>query len=235
MPSAYLRATFDLDAAPEPWLPLFPGERPLVALTTNTGYTLPVALQRRADIVSGRSSVRPDASYAEAARALAAYYTHTLRGTARIRNAAMARLSQLAGFDGVLGVECCPFHSRRTPHKAVLVRESATDPLLAGYVGVLGKFLALGSVVAVSAVSTRATLCRGLRLSPWLTWQGDRLGLVLDEAECIPLVTKDQKVTCAALIGRRSNAACALVLMMGGNTLPGDAGLQRLARALRGW
>jgi len=222
-----------LDAAPEPWLRLFPGERPLVALTTNPGKTLDKALQRRSDIVSGLSTVGPDDSYAEAAVKFAAYYTQTLTGPARVRIKALVRLSQLAGSDGVLGVECCPFHSPSTHHKDVLVRESANDLLLSGYVGVLRELLASSSAVAVSAVSTRAPLCRGMPFSAWLNWQAALLGLVLEEAEFIPLVTTNQKVTCAALIGPGPTAARALVLMMGGNHLPGEAGLHRLAEALR--
>lgn len=222
-----------MDAAPEPWLPLFPGVRPMVALTTNPGYTLPVALQRRSDIVAGHSPVRADASYAEAAKELAAYYTQTLTGPARVRNNALLSLSQLAGFDGVLAVECCPFHSPRLPHKSVLVRQSAKDPLLSGYVGALRELLAGSSAVAVSAVSTRASLCSGLPLSPWLKWQAALLGLVPEDAKCVPLVTKNQKVTCAALIASGATAVRALVLMMGGNHLPGDDGLSRLAEAFR--
>lgn len=50
-------------------------------------------------------------------------------------------------------------------------------------------------------------------------------------AEVVPLVEKQEKVTCAALV--TANPPKAVVLMMGGNHLPGESGLRLLSAALR--
>src|SRR5687767_6566060 len=55
--SEFLRSRFDMDAAPEPWLPFGGTGRRLYVLTTNPGATLP--LQRRDEILTGRSPVMP--------------------------------------------------------------------------------------------------------------------------------------------------------------------------------
>ena len=232
-PSARLSATFDLSAAPEPWLPLCPGDRPLVALTTNPGRTRDEQLQRRVDIMSGDSRVKPQTSYAEAAAVLAAYYKENLQGTARRRITSLEQLSAFAGFHGVLQVESCPFHSPSLPNKRELMRLSAAEPLLAGYVQALRSLIAAHTVVVLSAAGTGRSLWPVPELSAWLYWQADLVGLNAAKAECVPLVTRGDKVTCAALVDGSGTRARALVLMMGGNHLPREAGLRRLAEAIK--
>ena len=228
---AFIRAEFDTGSAPEPWLPFGAGHSPLVALTTNPGASMPHQL--RATILAGRSVVRPEMRYAEAAAALATFYEAELTGPARRRIAALEHLAMRAGYDGVVQVECCPFHSGRLPKKEALVRLIEAGGLLGTYVAQLRDFIATRPVIVVSAVSSRAPLSpESLRLSPWLAWQVYLMGLDLSRAELVPLVWKREATTSAALVDRGAPVPRALVLMMGGNHLPGETGLRRLAAAL---
>jgi hypothetical protein len=82
-------------------------------------------------------------------------------------------------------------------------------------------------------VSSRASLKHdSIRLTPWLQRKAELAGLAPDEAGFVPLVAKRATTTSAALISRNNGVPKALVLMMGGNHLPGDEGLRALARAL---
>ena len=57
-------------------------------------------------------------------------------------------------------------------------------------------------------------------------------GLDTSKALFVPLLEKKGKVTSAALVGQLEGNPKALVLMMGGNHLPSEAGLRTLANAL---
>lgn len=230
--SPAVRRQFDVDAAPEPYLPFDPGADPLVVLTTNPGATMPH--QRRDEILAGGSVVTPSMRYAEAAEALSRFYVAHLRGPAAHRIAAQQALARESGYSGVLQVECCPWHSAQLPGKTGIAELLARDPDLAAYAEALRGFLAARPVLAISAVSSRATLASpDLELSPWLRWQRDFLDLRQDRAELVPLVRKAGRVTAAALVDRRGPGVKALVLMMGGNHLPGASGRALLANALR--
>lgn len=210
---------------------LAPGRRPLVTLTTNPGATLPI--QRRSEIDAGRSVVDAKDSYAAAAGAFAAYYARELKGPARRRIEALRRLALLAGYEGVLQVECIPFHSPKLAGKHSLLQRIGDDPLLACYFEALRSYLPHHAVVAVSAVSTRESLGPNiLKRSKWLGWQADLLGIDAADMEFLPLVSKGTSVTCAALLAKQGVAPKALVLMMGSNQLPAEDGLRRLAGAL---
>ncbi len=230
--SPFLRAEFDVGSAPEPWLPFDAGAVPLVALTTNPGASMPH--QHRDAIRSGRSVIDRASSYLMAAEALARFYATVLSGPARWRIRSLARLAALAGYEGVLQVESCPFHSARLPNKRALVRANKGDGVLGTYVGHLQHFLAGRPVVTVSAVSSRTPLSPDrFRLSEWLAWQATLMGLEPHRAAFVPLVTKGDATTAAALVSSVRGAPKALVLMMGGNHLPAEAGLGTLANALR--
>jgi hypothetical protein len=230
--SPLLRAEFDVDSAPEPWLTFDGGAVPLVALTTNPGTTM--THQRREAIRSGQSFINGSSGYQIAAEALARFYSMELHGPARTRIDSLVRLSALAGYKGLLQVECCPFHSARLPNKRGLIRESKGNGLLATYFCHLRQFLTERPVVAISAVSSRVPLSAGsVRSSEWLAWQTNLMGLDPDRATLIPLVSKGTKTTAAVLVSVVMGTPKALVLMMGGNHLPAAAGLERLANALK--
>src|SRR5678816_3859359 len=74
--SSFLERTFDLDAAPEPYLAFDAGTRPLVALTTNPGATMD--FQRRRTVQKGVGPVSSSMDYATASRAFAHHYERVL-------------------------------------------------------------------------------------------------------------------------------------------------------------
>jgi hypothetical protein len=229
--SAAVRSRFDLDAAPEPYLPFEPGHNPLVVLTTNPGATMPH--QRREQIIGGQSVVSPSMRYAEAAEALSRFYVEHLSGPAARRISAQRTLATASGYTGVLQVECCPWHSPELPGKNAFVDLLNADVALTEYTQILHAFLASHPVLAISAVSSRDSLASSsLPLSPWLAWQRDLIGLRQSHAELVPLVRKGERVTSAALVDRSGPAVKALVLMQGSNQLPGAEGRAILAPAL---
>lgn len=223
---------FDVDAAPEPYLPFDVGSNPLVAFTTNPGDSLP--FQRRPAVLDGASIITAAMDFASAATALAAFYRTSLRlRPAGRRIEALLRLAALVSADGVLQVEAFPFHSRSLPNKPACVSVLDGDPLLAAYVRHLRAFLIPRPIVIVSAVTTRSVLNSQTRLSPWLSWQAGMAGIDLATTTLVPLVGKNGKTTCAAFVSRHGGAPKALVLMMGSNQLPAFEGLRLLGEAFR--
>lgn len=224
-----LAERFDLDAAPEPYLCFEAGERPLVALTTNPGGTL--SFQRRAVVLSNADVLRETMTYQEAASVLGQHYRQVLqRKPAGRRIESLLQLARLRSATGVVQVEVCPFHSRSLPKKATLPAELASDELTRQYVENIREYMKGRPVVIVSAISSRKTLSADLTLSPWLAWKAELAGLSPDlHMRFVPLIIRQEKVTCAALTSPRGAIPKALVLMMGSNQLPGAEGLQRLS------
>lgn len=229
--SSFSSTGFDLEAAPEPYLPFGVGSRPLVALTTNPGATM--AHQRLDSIRAGKGPLRSSTSYAAAAAALATFYQQNLTGAAAHRIRALRVLSSLSGYDGVLQVEAIPFHSPTMPKKTQFLRTVSERDLLGVYTGMVRAFLQPRPVVMVSAVSSKHSLGPATELAPWAAHLASLAGLVLGRARLISLVTKGSRTTAAALVTSESGAPKALVLMMGGNHLPAEKGLRLLAAALR--
>ncbi len=229
--SSFVRETFDMDAAPEPYLSFNAGSRPLVALTTNPGATMPH--QRRAAVNTGVGPLGCVISYATAARRLGAFYEEELRGPPRHRITALTTLSGLLGCDGVLQVEACPFHSPRLPKKVALLDAVDVDPLLGRYVEQVRAFVQARSVIVLSAAPPQVSIGPETPLAPWVRWMTELADLVPARASFVPLVTKGSKVTCGAFVGGVQNTSKALVLMMGNNTLPSRKGIETLADALQ--
>lgn len=221
-------SAFDLDAAPEPYMSFRAGASPLIALTTNPGTTMDH--QRRASVQIGAGPINATMSYAAAASALGAFYEdkNNLKGPANRRIAALQSLAGLLGRDGVLQVETCPFHSKAFPGKAAFLTSLESDRMLAEYVDRVRSFLRDRPVVIVAAVSIQASLGPSIQLSGWLSWQAELAGLGRASARFAPLVERAGKVTCGALVSGEADSAKALVLMMGGNHLPGSRGLTAL-------
>jgi hypothetical protein len=229
----FVRSTFDLDAAPEPYIYFGAGAKPLVALTTNPGRPMP--FQRRAKVQAGTGPLSATNHYATAARKLGPFYEEKLANRpAGRRIAALRTLSYLVGYKGVLQVEACPFHSRSLPRKGTLRQTIREGGLLGRYAEALKAFLRRRPVVILSAVSSRVSLGpRAAALSEWHEWNAEIAGLVLKRAKFVRLVAKGSKTTCAALVSFEEGIPKALVLMMGGNNLPAGKGLCALADALR--
>lgn len=227
--SEYVQRTFELTAAPEPYIWLKPGKDALVALFTNPGKVLPH--QKRDSILERNSFLKSSWPYESVATALGEFYLKNVRNDAKRRNEALLELANAAGYDGVQYVECCPFHSGKFPKKRQFIEKLPMDRLLAGYVEQLGAFLRSKPVIVLSAVSTQRSLTHKLTLSPWLEWQAGLIGLHQSEARFVPLLRKSDKTTAAAFISRVHGKPKVLVLTMGGNRFPGKAGLDKLASA----
>lgn len=223
---------FELDACPEPYLDFDAGAVPLVVLTTNPGAAM--SHQSRNAILSGRSPVHPEMAYHQVARVMAEFYGQALSGSAARRISAQSDLASLGGFDGVLQVESCPWHSPTFPSKDRYLELLPSEPRLVEYAKHLNDFLVTQTTVAVSAVSSRMGLEEErLDLNPWLSWQASILGIDVDSAEVVPLVWKGKKVTSAALVSSERGPKKALLLMMGSNNFPGPKGRGRLLRAIQ--
>lgn len=227
-----MTSVFDLDAAPEPYVAYDAGSRPLVALLTNPGR--PMKHQLRTTIEADRSLIRREDNYATTARKLGDFYGSELGGAAGRRIAALKELSSMLGYEGVLQVDACPFHSAYLPKKSAVLEAIREGGLLGRHAGHVQAFLEVRPVVIVAAVSTRVALEPGMALSPWLTWQAKLAGIDPHRAEFVPLVEKGNKTTAAALIDRVGGAPKVLVRMMGGNHLPGAEGLRVLGHAMKG-
>ena len=164
---------------------------------------------------------------------------------ARHRIKAFLRLAESAGHEGLLQVEACPFHSANLPNKPKLVRavESNSNSLLREYTEHLRAFLTSHHVVGLSAISSTVSLTAtgtqlAMRSSIWLPWFAALIGLDPSQATHVELTRKDLEgrpstVTAAGLVATVNGRRKALVLMMGGNRLPGEGGLAALAGALR--
>lgn len=227
--SAALAQRFDLEAAPEPYLQLEAGDHPLIALTTNPGGTLP--FQRRPVVLSNAEVLRANMTYREAAGVLGQHYRQLLqRKPAGRRITSLLHLATLLAAKGVVQVEVCPFHSVSLPKKDRLISELNHDELTRQYLQQVREFLRERPVVIVSAVSSLQPLSAYMTLSPWLAWKAEIAGMPLDErTRFVPLVTKRERVTCAALVSPQGAIPKVLVLMMGSNQLPGAEGLRRLS------
>lgn len=229
--SPEVQRRFDLEAAPEPYLSFAAGDGPLVVLTTNPGATMPH--QRWTSIASGASAASSEMPYATVAEVLADYYCTHLDGPAARRITGQLQLAQAAGFEGVLQVECCPWHSPRLPDKSRFLQLIAADEYLARYTETLKQDLAQRAVLAISAVSSKDHLNPSeIQLSPWLSWQCELMSLDHEGAEFIALVVKEGRITSAALVDRRGHQPKVLVLMMGGNHLPSSRNRHPLIQAL---
>jgi hypothetical protein len=230
----FVKDTFRLDAAPEPYICFDAGPRPLVALLTNPGYVMDH--QHRANVQPGGYPLSTTLDYSSAARALGSYYKERLKGAAGRRIDALLELSRLVDLQGVLQVEVCPFHSRSLSRtkKDALLRTIDEGGLLGCYTEHLTAFLQPRPVVILSAVSTSTPVgMESVTRSSWLTRVAKIAGLVLEDAKLVRLVAKNSATTAAALVSLEDGIPKALVLMMGGNYLPAEKGLRVLAEALQ--
>ncbi|MEX2113823.1 MAG: hypothetical protein WD845_11595 [Pirellulales bacterium] len=189
-----------------------------------------MAHQKRAAVRRGNGPLSSSMRYSAAAESLGKFYCAKLKGAARGRIEALKQLSSLAHYDGVVCVESCPFHSKSLPGKKSLLQAYLDDPFLAEYSRLLRAYLKDRPVVIVSAVSSRKALSARIDLSPWLMWQADLASLQFSRARFVSLTQKGRKTTSAAFVDTSRDGAKSLVLMMGGNRLPGEQGRRKLAQ-----
>lgn len=189
--------------------------------------------QRRAFVENGSGPLNPAMPYMAASKALGAFYERQLvHFPAGRRIAAMHKLCALVGIDGFVQVELCPFHSRSLPNKVGLLRELSGGGLLTRYIEEVRAYLVAKPLVAISAAHPLVSMGSEMQLSPWTMQLAEMAGLEPKRSEFVPLVRKEGKVTATAFVSTQSGAPKALVLMMGGNYLPGEHGLRVLANAL---
>ncbi|MCR9117705.1 MAG: hypothetical protein NXI22_12240 [bacterium] len=219
---------FQVDHLPEPYLLFGSGENPLYVLTTNPGNG--IEHQHRANILTGSSIVEHSKKYCDAAKVLATYYTTQLTGPAKNRIDGFMHLATRAGYDGFIQLESCPLHSGSLPSKRKLPQFFQEEPFLKKYVSALKDALRNMSVVGLSAVASTTPITRDTVLaSPWLKWQADLIGLVQDEADMLPLTTRNSTPTSALIYSRTKQGVKGLLLMMGGNHLPSAKHRNRVA------
>ncbi|MDZ4688313.1 MAG: hypothetical protein SH850_24840 [Planctomycetaceae bacterium] len=230
--------SFDLEAAPEPYISFDDGGNPLVALTTNPGASIPQ--QQRASVRSASGPLDERDTYALTAKKLGAFYAgeHApISATARQRIRALNALARDVGLDGVLQVEACPFHSPTLSmgRKRAMLKIIQKGGFLSQYTERLQAFLQGRTVVIVSAVSSRESLKKSTSLSDWVRWKASIAGLDLNQASFLELVKNPAgKTTAAAHLTCVNGISKVLVLMMGGNHLPAETGgLKTLAESMQ--
>lgn len=228
--SSYISDAFDVSAAPEPYLSFGARHAPLAVLTTNPGAVLP--FQKLEAIRSGNGPVAATMSYHNAAIALGNCYGEHLKGAARRRIDNIRQLAELAGYQGVLQFECCPFHSARFPGKQEYICQCEEDVFIHSYVESLRGCLLIYDVLVVAAIGSGKSIRKQNALPAWLSFQMSLVGLSAANATMVPLVKNGNKTTCAALVGHHAHRLKIAVLMMGGNHLRGKQGLQTLADAI---
>ena len=90
--SPFVDATFDMNAAPEPYVSFNAGRRPLIALTTNPGQTMPHQL--RSHVQQGKGLLNRGMNYAEAASPGCAYAGMMASGLRRLTRSFMVHDNQ---------------------------------------------------------------------------------------------------------------------------------------------
>lgn len=233
--SSFLMSKFDLNAAPEPYISFDCGANPLIVLTTNPGTTLP--FQLRDAVLSGSGPINQDMEYSEASRALGRHYRVILKDLrigldAARRIDSFLMLSKWLGTDGVLQIETCPFHSARFPGKSAALRSFRRESVMTEYLDHLREYLRDRCVLILSAGPTQGSLSSETQLNDWLTAQVQLSNLQWDRVSFTPLLLKNGKATCGSYITNTNGVTKCLVLMMGGNRFPGEAGLSALRDAL---
>jgi len=201
-------------------------------LTTNPGKGMDVQSLR--EIQRSRSIIDPSSSYDEIANRLGEYYRETLSGAAKRRIEGMLGLAQRSGFDGVVQIEVCPFHSRSLPKKDELVRHVETDGVLCEYISLVRAVLANVSALSISAVgSSNSISLETISSRNWLNWQAELIHFDQRNAEVVPIIQRADKTTSAFVFSSRKNIVSGFILMMGSNNLPRLDTMNRVSDLLR--
>lgn len=230
--SPFIESEFQTKYLPEPYLGFGAGKKPLYVLTTNPGRGM--SHQHRKAILSNKSFVLPEDTYQELMPKLADFYRTGLKGTARRRIDGMIELAQQAGYDGLLQMESCPFHSKDLPKKKKLLSCYDEEEFFQQYAGLVKETLRSVNVIGLSAVGTRKSISmKRVARRPWIVWQAAVMSFDLQRARLLPLVKKGTKVTSAFVYQRTRRFTKGLVLVMGGNHLPSAKHCKRIADVLK--
>lgn len=214
-----MHSEFQIDYLPEPYLKFGECSNPLYVFTTNPGLGMPE--QHRKNILGGKSIASPNDPYSTISKVMGNYYLQHLKGAARNRIEAMIKLSNHSGFDGVIQIEACPFHSKSLPKKDSLLEHLSNDPALNGYEQCLKSVFFEKTVIAVSAIGTQATISiDSIKNRRWLNWQAGLIRLKTCDSKILPIITKGEKDTSAFIYSRSEKSVSGFILMMGGNHLP---------------
>ena len=130
----------------------------------------------------------------------------------------MIELSRLAGYEGVIQIELCPFHSRNLPEKNALLKHYNTNSQLKHYEKLLKEILSENSVITLAAVGTSAPISiASITTRHWLNWQANLIGFNSELGKVLPITRKDKKVTSAFVYSESASSVNGFILMMGGN------------------
>lgn len=230
--SSFIDKEFQMAYLPEPYLGFGDSQNPLYVLTTNPGQGMPVQL--RDSIYSGKSPISKGNSYKEISELMANYYMKHLKGAAKRRIEGFYEIAIGGGFDGVIQVESCPFHSAYLPKKNKLLKQYSFDSLLRAYTEVLKETLKNVSVISISAVATNRPLStHSISSNPWLNWQSYIIGYSSKNTEILPITARKGRTTSAFLFNQNRGLIKGFILTMGGNYLPSSQSLNPLLPILK--
>lgn len=201
---------FDLAYAPEPYIRLQAGKRPLHMLLTNPGA--PMAFQHRSEAPPTYSA------FAELSRSiyLSDQFAKEGGANARRRIRKSFDFALFLNCSGLVNVETIPFHSASLDkRKAMSVSQTARS--IQAYQSQLQAFLVDQPVLIVAACRSDESIHAGsISRSPWLKFQCDLASIHPDRLVLKPLTRKGSKVTSALF----SAGSKHVVLTMGSNNLP---------------
>lgn len=201
---------FDLAFAPEPYIRLQEGKRPLHMLLTNPGA--PMAFQHRSEAPPTYRA------FAELSQSIYLSDQFAKEGGANARRRIYKSFdfALFLGCSGLVNVETIPFHSARLDKRQAL-KVSQTAHSIQAYQSQLQSFLVNQPVLIVAACRTDESIHAGsVAQNPWLRFQCDLASIQMDRLELKPLTRKGAKVTSALF----SAGIKHVVLTMGSNNLP---------------
>ena len=220
IPSEELKSILNFKALPEPYLTYATGSNNLYFLSTNPGQVND--FQKHENILSNRSFIKSHMSYAECSIALGNHYQSTsFKKKSKSRIEKQLDLSKMLLRDGLITLECVPYHSDYLPNKSKFLKLQDHD--LSEYYKKLKKYCSDKSIIYISACSTRKSISKETVLTnDWLKWVSNIINIDHNKAKIEPITTKDGKVTCALYFQKDATSFKAISLMMGSNNLPSD-------------
>jgi hypothetical protein len=232
-----LKNRFDLqpEFLPEPYLIFNTGketaksDKVLYFLTTNPG----IGGEFHQGRVKLKASYPENEKYEKVAHDFAdKYLNEILKGSSKRRVEGFIYLAEKLGYNQLIQVESLPFHSKVLPNKFKLLsffeKENA-DNIINQYFTVLKNSLKNENVIVLSAIGTRKSISLESLNTKWLKWQTEVIGMDLSCAKIIALIENNGKVTSAFIYTNDNNILKGFILMMGGNNMPGNGALDRIA------
>ena len=219
-PSGEVKSILNFDALPEPYLTYRSGTDNLYFLSTNPGQVND--FQKRDHILKNFSFIKPQMSYADCSKTLANHYqSDAFRKKSKSRIEKQLDLANLLQKNGLITLECVPYHSDNLPNKAKFLK--IKDKELSNYYSQLKNYCSDKSIIYISACSTRKSISKETVLNnDWLKWVSNIINIDHSKASIEPITTKEGKITCALYFQKDQNGFRAISLMMGSNNLPSD-------------